>query len=81
MTFRHLYSFHKIISTGLPINLFSLIPKYTHGYQTRTLGNIPTYQYAGLILSNIPSLLGPLLHGTKHIQRLEMHFLQFLRNT
>ena len=28
---------------SLPTYLFSLIPKSTHGYQTRTLGNIPTY--------------------------------------
>ena len=27
----------------------------------------------GLILLNIPSFLGLLLHGTKYIQRLEMH--------
>ena len=43
-TFRCLCSFHEILSTGLPTYLFSLIPKSTHGYQTRTLGNIPTYQ-------------------------------------
>ena len=43
-TFRHLCSFHKIISTGLPTYLFNLIPKSTHGYQTRTSQNIPTYQ-------------------------------------
>ena len=43
-TFRHLCSFHKIISTGLPTYLFSLIPKSIHGYRTRTSGNIPTYQ-------------------------------------
>ena len=42
-TFKRLCSFHKILSTGLPTYLFSLIPKSTHGYQTRTLGNIPTY--------------------------------------
>ena len=35
-TFRRLCSFHKILSTGLPTYLFSLIPKSTHGYQTRT---------------------------------------------
>ena len=43
-TFRRLCSFHKIISTGLPTYLFNLIPKSTHGYQTRTSANIPTYQ-------------------------------------
>ena len=42
-TFRHLCSFNKIISTGLPTYLSSLIAKSTHGYQTRTSGNIPTY--------------------------------------
>ena len=35
----------------------------------------------GLILSKTPSFLGLLLYGTKYIQRLEMHILQFLRNT
>ena len=39
-TFRCLCLFHKIISTGLPTYLFNLIPKSTHGYQTRTLGDI-----------------------------------------
>ena len=34
----------------------------------------------GLILSNIPSFLGLLLHGTKYIKRLELHPLQILRN-
>ena len=43
-TFRRLCSFHKILSTGLPTYLFHLIPKSTHDYQTRTSGNIPTYQ-------------------------------------
>ena len=43
-TLRRLFSFHKIISTGLPIYLFNLISKSTHGYQTRTSGNIPTKQ-------------------------------------
>ena len=42
-TFRHLCSFHKIIFTGLPTYLSSLIPKSTHGYQTRTSGNILKY--------------------------------------
>ena len=37
-TFRHPCSFNKTISTGIP----SLIAKSTHGYQTRTSGNIPT---------------------------------------
>ena len=32
--FRHLCSFHKILSTGLPTYLFSLTPKSTHDYQT-----------------------------------------------
>ena len=35
--------FNKIISTGLPTYLSGLIAKSTHGYQTRTSGNIPTY--------------------------------------
>ena len=43
-TVRRLWSFHKIISTGLPIYLFNLILNSTHAYQTKTLGNIPTYQ-------------------------------------
>ena len=43
-TFRPLCSFHKILSIGLPTYLFSLIPKSTHVYQTRTSGNICTYQ-------------------------------------
>ena len=43
-TFRFLCSFRKIISTGLTTYLFNLIPKFTLGYQTRTSGDIPTYQ-------------------------------------
>ena len=39
-----LCSFHKIIFTGLPTYLLNLITKFIHGYQTRTSGNIPTYQ-------------------------------------
>ena len=35
----------------------------------------------GLILLNIPFFHGLLIHGTKYILRLEMHPLQFLRNT
>ena len=35
----------------------------------------------GLILLNIPFFRGLLIHGTKYIMRLEMHPLQFLRNT
>ena len=35
----------------------------------------------GLTLLNIPFFCGLLIHGTKYIQRLEMHLLQFLRNT
>ena len=42
-TFRCLCSFHKIISTGLPTYLSSLIPTTTQGYGIRTSGNIPTY--------------------------------------
>ena len=42
--FRCFCSFHKILSTGLPTYLFSLIPKLIHEYQTRTFGNTPTYQ-------------------------------------
>ena len=32
------------MSTGLSTYLLSLIPKFTHCYQSRTSGNIPTYQ-------------------------------------
>ena len=73
-TFRRLCSFHKILSTGLPTYLFSSIPKSTHGYQTRTSGNIPTYQ------CRTDTIKHSFFTWTKYIQKLEMHFLQFLRN-
>ena len=52
-TFRRLCSFYKILSTGLPTYLFSSIPKSTHPLQ-----EIFPHINVGLILSNIPSLLG-----------------------
>ena len=78
--FRCFCSFHKIVSTGLPTYLFNLIPKFTHDYQTRTLGNIPTYQCMTDIFKHS---FFPLTITTwkKYIQRLKMHLLQFLRNT
>ena len=42
-TFWRHCQFHKVISTGFQ-TYFSLIPKYTHGYQTRTSGNMATRQ-------------------------------------
>ena len=51
-TVRCLCLFHKIAPTGFTTNLFNLIHKSTHGYQTRTSGNIPTYQFRTDTLKN-----------------------------
>ena len=41
---RHLRTFYKILNTGLPSYLFSLIPNTIHSYQTRTMNNVTKYQ-------------------------------------
>ena len=41
---RHLRTFYKILTTGLPSYLFSLIPNTIHSYQTRTMNNVTKYQ-------------------------------------
>ena len=40
---RHLCTFYKIKTTGLPIYLFRLIPNTVHSYQTRTMDNVTKY--------------------------------------
>ena len=81
-TIRCFCSFHKIGPTSLPtyiyIYLFNLIPESSHGYQTRTSGNIPIYQCR---IDTWRHSFFPLLHGTKYIQRLKMYLLEFLRTT
>ena len=42
-TGRHLWAFHKIVSTRFPTYLLNLIHQSTHGYQSRTSIAIPTY--------------------------------------